>query len=153
MPPDLRTFDQHAKQPTFLAGVYRENWAIESVAWPRVDISVAAAERKGAPARFWLHCDFSNYPADAPTATPWDPDTGTTLGSDKRPKGEYVGVVFRDDWEAGLALYAAYDRVALAGHQNWLSEHPRTTWNGTQDLTWWVQRIWELLNNDDYLGV
>ena len=40
------------------------------------------------------------------------------------------------------ALYVPYDRVALAGHQNWVTEHPRVAWNGTQDLTWWVSRIW-----------
>ena len=64
----------------------------------------------------------------------------------KRPKGDDVGMVFRVDWEEGRALYAAYDRVALRGHLNWVTEHPRTAWNGEQDLTWWVLRIWELLS-------
>jgi len=152
-PPDQRTFNEHANKPSFLAGLYRGDWAIEKVTWPTVDISIAAAPRPDAPDRYWLRCDFANFAADAPTGTPWDPDNDTTLGPDKRPKGDDVGTVYRVDWEEGRALYVAYDRIALAGHQNWVTEHPRTAWNGTQDLTWWVLRIWELLNSDDYLGI
>jgi hypothetical protein len=152
-PPDQRAFDVDANKPSFIAGVFRGEWRIEKIAWPTVDISIAAAPREGAPERYWLRGDFTNYPADAPTATPWDPETDTKLLAAKRPKGENVGMVFRYDWEDGRALYAAYDRVALGGHQNWLVEHPRTAWKGTQDLTWWVRRIWELLNSDDYDGV
>jgi len=152
-PPDQRVFDAHASAPSFLAGVFRGDWTIESVDWPMVAISISAAPRDAAPNRFWLRCDFTNYPAEAPTATPWDRDTNMQLAADRRPKGEDVATVFRTDWENGRALYAAYDRVALAGHQNWVGEHPRTAWDATRDLTWWVTRIWELLNDDDYLGV
>lgn len=153
LPPDQRAFNLDANKPTFLAGVHRGDWRIEEVAWPTVDIFIAAAPRPGAPTRFWLRCDFTNYPADAPTATPWDLDTNNKLAAGKRPKGDHVGMVFRSDWEEGRALYAAYDRVALIGHPNWRTEYPRTAWNGTQDLAWWAMRIWELVNDDDYLGV
>jgi hypothetical protein len=152
-PPDQRAFNEQASAPSFLAGLYRGDWTIEAVAWPTVYVSVAAAPRSGAPERYQLRCDFTNYPADAPTAAPWDPDKNSVLSAEKRPKGEDVGMVFRMDWEAGRALYCAYDRVALTGHQNWVTEHRRTAWNGTQDLTWWVLRIWELLNSDDYEGI
>jgi hypothetical protein len=151
--PDQRAFNLDANKPTFLAGVHRGDWRIEEIAWPTVDISIAAAPRPGAPTRFWFRCDFRNYPADAPTATPWDPDTNNKLATGKRPKGDHVDMVFRSDWEEGRALYAAYDRVALTGHANWRTEYPRTAWNGTQDLAWWAMRIWELVNDDDYLGV
>jgi hypothetical protein len=153
VPPDRRAFNRDASQPSFLAGVQRGDWTIEMVAWPTVEISISASPRPGAPARYWLHCNLTNFPADAPTATPWDPDTNEKLAADKRPKGDDVGMVFRADWEDGRALYVAYDRVALTGHANWITECPRTAWNGTQDLTWWVMRIWELLNDDDYLGI
>jgi len=151
--PDQRAFETDATKPSFLAGVYRGDWRIDSVAWPIVTITIAAAPRETGPASFTLRCDFTNYPAHAPTATPWDPDADTKLPASRRPKGEEVGVVFRHDWEDGRALYTAYDRVALTGHQNWVIEHPRTAWNGQQDLTWWVLRIWELLNCDDYEGI
>lgn len=151
--PDQRVFDAHAKAPSFIAGLLRRDWAIEAVSWPTVTLSIAAAPRKGAPDRFWLRCDFTNYPSDGPTATPWDPKTDAQLADGQRPKGDDVSIVFRTDWEGGRVLYAAYDRVALASHQNWVTEHPRTAWNATHDLTWWVTRIWELLNDDDYLGI
>lgn len=151
--PDHRVFDAHAKTPSFLAGVFRGDWRIESVNWPTVIISIAAAPRDGAPDRFWLRCDLTNYPADSPTATPWDPDTNAQLAADRRPKGDDVAMVFRRDWEDGRALYAPYDRVALTSHQNWVTEYPRTAWDATRDLTWWATRIWELLNDDDYLGI
>lgn len=151
--PDRRVFDAHASAPSFLAGVYRGDWSIEMVDWPTVIISVAAAPRTGAPDRFWLRCDCTNYPADGPTATPWDPETDAQLADDRRPKGDGVATVFRTDWEEGRALYAAYDRVALTSHRNWVTEYPRTAWVATRDLTWWTTRIWELLNNDDYLGI
>lgn len=152
-PPDQRAFNAHANAASFVAGCYRGDWAIERVAWPVVDISVAAAPRPGAPDRFDLRCDFSNYPTDAPTATPWDPEGNCRLSTPQRPKGPDAGMVFRVDWEEGRALYCGYDRVALAGHQNWVTDHPRTVWNASRDLTWWVRRIWELLNSDEYEGI
>jgi hypothetical protein len=152
-PPDKRAFEAHANAPAFLAGVYRGDWKIDSVNWPKVQFTVTAAPREGAPSSFTLRCDFTNYAADAPTATPWDPDTNTVLAPNKRPKGELVGMVFRFDWEQGRALYAPYDRLALAGHPGWKVEHPRYIWTGKQDLAWWVERIWDLLNSDDYVGL
>ena len=151
-PPDQRAFEADANRPSFLAGVYRGDWKIESVDWPTVQVTIAAAARANGPGSFAFRCDFTNYPTDAPTATPWDPETDAKLAEDKRPRGEDIGMVFRTNWEEGRALYAAYDRVALAGHPNWVTEHPRTTWTGRQDLTWWVQRIWDLLNSDGYEG-
>lgn len=153
VPPDQRAFLRAANVPSFLAGVYRGDWRIDSVDWPKVQITIAAAPRHGAPEAFTLRCDLTNYPADAPTATPWDPAADRLLPACKRPKGERIGLVFRVDWEQGQALYAPYDRVALAGHPGWVTEHPLYVWTGRQDLTWWVERIWDLLNGDDYDGI
>jgi len=152
-PPDQRAFNIDASSPAFVAGVYRGTWSIDRCEWPSVDITVAAAPRPNAPSSFTLRCDFTNFPSEAPTATPWDRSTNAKLDASRRPKGEIVGMVFRYDWEEGRALYAAYDRVALDGHRNWLTEHPRTAWDATRDLTWWVNRISDLLHDDDYEGV
>ena len=152
-PPDQRSFTADANAPSFVAGVVRQDWTIEKVSWPIVHITIAAAPREGGPAQFMLRCDFTNFPADAPTATPWDVTRDAPLTEDQRPKGEDVGMVFRSNWENGLALYCGYDRVALTGHLNWLTEHPNTTWNSERDLTWWISRIWDLLNSDDYEGL
>lgn len=152
-PPDQRAFATDANAATFLAGVYRGDWRIDSVEWPKVQLTIAAAPRDGAPDSFTLRCDLTNYPAQAPTGTPWDPETHMLLSQSRRPKGERVGMVFRFDWEQGRALYAPYDRVALAGHPGWATDHPRYMWTDARDLAWWVERIWDLLNSDDYDGI
>ena len=152
-PPDQRAFEADANAPAFLAGVYRGDWTIDSVDWPKVQITIAAAPREGASDSFTLRCDLTNYPAQAPTATPWDLETATLLPQSKRPKGERVGMVFRFDWEQGRALYAPYDRVALVGHPGWATDHPRYLWTATRDLAWWVERVWDLLNSDVYEGI
>lgn len=152
-PPDRRAFTADANAPSFKAGVVRNDWTIDSVSWPIVQITIAAAPRERGPDGFTLRCDFTNYPADAPTATPWDVTHDAVLTESQRPKGEDVGMVFRSNWEEGRALYAGYDRVALVGHPNWVTEHPTTTWTSDRDLTWWISRIWDLLNSDDYEGI
>lgn len=152
-PPDLRAFRADANAPSFRAGVVRNDWSINRVSWPIVLITIAAAPRENGPDGFTLRCDFTNYPADAPTASPWDVTRDTALTESQRPKGEDVGMVFRSNWEEGRALYAGYDRIALVGHPNWVTEHPNAIWTSDRDLTWWVSRIWDLLNSDDYEGI
>ena len=45
-----------------------------------------------------------------------------------------------------------YDRVALKGHGNWTTAYPRSAWTPARDLTFALDHIWEVLNDDDYLG-
>lgn len=152
--PDQRAFEADVSSVPFLADMYRGDWTINSIDWPTMIITIRAAEREGAPGAYTLRVDLTNYPIQAPTATPWDLTAEMPLGAVNRPKGEIVGMVFRIDWENGLALYAPYDRVALVGHPGWVGDHPRYVWNGTQDIAWWARRIWDLLNDeDDYVGI
>lgn len=152
--PDQRAFKVDVSSAPFFAGVYRGDWTINSIDWPTMSITIGAAERADAPCAYTLRVDLTNYPIQAPTATPWDLTTGMPLDAANRPKGEIVGMVFRTDWENGLALYAPYDRVALDGHPGWAADHPRYAWNGTQDIAWWVRRIWDLVNDEaDYVGI
>lgn len=152
--PDQRAFNDDIATAEFLAGVHRSQWRIVGVSWPTVTITIAAAARPGAPDVFSLRVDLTNYPMDAPTAAPWDLDADQPLAEGQRPKGELIGVVFRTDWEHGLALYAPYDRVALAGHPDWAIQHPLLVWTGHQDIAWWVRRVHGLLNDeDDYVGI
>ena len=121
--------------------------------WPVVLIAVAAAARVSSPNEFALRFDLAGFPETAPTATPWNPATGEILDEKSRPKGELVGPVFRTDWEGGMALYAPFDRVALKWHPDWKTQYPRRAWNSSKDITWLLQVIHEMLNNDDYIGI
>lgn len=151
--PDRRALEAHLHSARFEAGVDRGRWRLLSIDWPVVLVEVSAAEREGGPTAFALRCDLSGYPTAAPTATPWDADQGVILPADRRPKGDRVGMVFRADWNGGTALYAPFDRVALEGHGGWANDHPRHYWDGTRDFTWFLERVFDLLNNDDYVGL
>ena len=154
MSPDERLFREHMTSPRFQEGVERGRWWIEGdIAWPVVLVAIAAAPRDNAPSEYVLRFDLAGYPETAPTATPWNPTTGYVLEQGLRPKGDRVGHAFRTDWEDGRALYAPFDRVALNSHSNWKTQHPRRVWDSSKDLTWLLQILHDMLNNDDYTGI
>lgn len=152
MEPDERTFRAHLDGLSFQAGVDRGRWRVVGIDWPHATIAVAAAPRPNSPQEFHLRFELTNYPQQAPTATPWDPATGEPLAPDKRPRGEIVSSVFRTDWESGRALYAPYDRIGLSGHSAWPAQHQGDTWTASCDITFYLKRVHRLLNSDDYRG-
>ena len=154
MAPDERTLRIHLEQPAFVEGVARGRWRVlGQVYWPNVLVAVSAAPRDGGPPEFFLKFNLDGYPASAPTATPWDPQTGDKLGLDRRPKGEVVGHIFRSDWEDGNALYAPFDRIALKGHPDWSRKYPGQAWNPSRNLAWVLLLLHRWLNDDLYQGV
>ena len=131
---DERVFREHVSSDQFTDRVERGNWrVVGDIEWPHVLIAVSAAPRDGAPEEFFLRFNLAGYPNSAPTATPWDPQKGDVLGEEQRPKGDRVGLVFRSDWEGGIALYAPFDRVALNSHGDWKSRYPRQTWDARKE--------------------
>ena len=152
--PDEHVFRHHVAGPRFIDGVERGKWRlVGDVDWPYALVAVSAAPRQNAPQEFFLRFDLTGYPTSAPTATPWNPDSGDTLEADLRPKGEYVSSVFRSDWEEGKALYTPYDRLGLKSHPEWSKQHPRQAWNATRDLAWLLQLLHRMLNESTYTGI
>ena len=151
--PDERALRAALESTAFRSGVDGERWRLVSLCWPAGIFAVSAATRPGAPSEYGLRIDLSGYPQQAPTATPWDLGLDSRLAVDARPKGCRVGHVFRADWEEGKALYAPWDRVALAGHPDWPRQHPEDAWHPGRDIAFLLGRIHELLNADDYAGV
>lgn len=152
--PDERVLRQHVVSARFQEGMDRGRWRIVGdITWPVAMITITAGRRHGAPSEYLLRFDLAGYPDSPPTATPWNATTGDVLEANFRPKGNQVGRVFRSDWENGRALYAPFDRVALNGHSNWMTDHPRKVWNSSRDLAWLLQILHEMLNNDDYTGI
>jgi hypothetical protein len=103
----------------------------------------------GAPTEYVLRFELTNYPADAPIATPWDESTNSELGAAGRPKGGRAATAFRMDWQGGAALYLPCDRTAAAGHTGWASWR----WDSSKDITYYLRLVYELLNDEDYTGV
>ena len=152
--PDERVLREHLTDFRFETGVRRGRWRIVGcIEWPHVLIAVSAAQRKNSPEEFFFRFDLSGYPAEAPTATPWNPTVAGVLAPELRPKGERIGYVFRSDWENGLALYAPCDRVALRWHPDWQHTYASNAWDATKDLTWVLQFLYRLLNDEDYKGI
>jgi hypothetical protein len=151
--PSERLFREHVAGGRFQTGIDRGEWRIvEERGWPYVIIAVRAAVRLNSPSEFHLLFDLTDYPTRAPTGMPWDPDANARTGEDKRPKGDRAGLAFRTNWEGGRALYVPYDRVALEGHPDWKRLHPTLAWDPTKTITFYLRNVYELLNDDDYLG-
>jgi hypothetical protein len=149
--PDERTFRSHLDGVPYKVGEDRGRWRLVGVEWPYAVIAVTAAERQDSPKEFFLRFDLEGYPLQAPKAAPWDPLADTVLPADRRPRGEIVGHVFQYGWHNGLGLYAPYDR-STSDHADWPAKHPNDTWASSCDISFVLIRVWQLLNNDDYLG-
>jgi hypothetical protein len=146
--PDERALREHLASARFQAGVDAGRWHLISLSWPHAIIAVSAAPRNAAPEEFALRFELTGYPPVAPTANPWDCETNSLLSASRRPKGDRVGRVFQSD-----QLYAPWDRAGLNSHSEWAQSHPRYAWNQRRDLTFYLANVFDLLNDDDYLGV
>lgn len=151
--PDETAFRSHIDEPAFRAGVLQGRWHLLGIVWPHALVTVSAPHRPRAPDAYALRFELSDYPATAPTATPWDCAAGTQLGADGRPKGDRLDLIFRTNWEGGRALYIPCDRVAIGGHGSWPQQYAEWAWDGTRDITHYLKLVWDRLNADDYLGV
>lgn len=154
MSPAERLAREHLAGGRFQAGLDAGDWRIvEELEWPHVVIAVRAAARPNGSEEFALRFDLTDYPTRAPTAMPWDVEAGVKLGPERRPKGDRVGMAFRVNWEGGVALYVPYDRVALESHPAWRTQYPRLVWDPTKKITFYLIKVHELLNDEDYQGV
>jgi hypothetical protein len=154
MPPDERALRIDLDAPPFTIGAALGHWRLVSLRWPTCVIAVSAAPRPGAPDEVALKFDLSGYPTSAPTSTPWDIDTDGPLEVQKRPSGRRASCIFRrDGWNNGVCLYAPYDRLAMTGHDNWSIEFPHLWWTGSNDITFYLQHVFDVLHDQDYTGV
>ena len=151
--PDERAFDHYIASPSFQEGLSRGHWRIAGeTEWPFVIVAITAGSRKCGPVEFFLRFDLTDYPASVPTALPWNPATGGKLEEEFRPQGVRVAPIFRTDWNNGDALYAPFDRQAVARHPDWPQRYPHYAWNTRQGLTPVLNYLHKLLNDEDYTG-
>jgi hypothetical protein len=139
----------HVASGRFLAGVARGRWRLIDLTWPVAIVAVNAAGRPASPGEWVFRIDLAGYPQDAPTIMLWDATLGQKMNGEKYPKGERVQQVIQPGLDY---LYCAYDRKGLAGHPEWATTYPRTSWNPTRDLTFALERLSDLLMSDDYAG-
>jgi hypothetical protein len=139
------------EQGPFMAGCDRGYWRLVDLRFPNSTISVSAAPRPGGPDDFALWFDFSGYP-EAPTARLWDLVNDTPLSVDRWPAGgPRVMAAFNPGWKTD-ALYIPVDRVALQGHEAWLTRYAGHVWDPASDLTQYLRLVHGMLNDSSYTG-
>jgi hypothetical protein len=152
--PDERAFRSDIEAQPFLVGVATGRWRLDAVVWPNAVISVSAAPRPTGMSELTLRFELTGYPIQGPTATPWDLSTNQQLDSSKLPVGRRASHVFRrDGWMNGQALYAPFDRIAIAGHDEWPVTFPYQCWKSDLDITFYLEHVYDLLHDDDYVGI
>ena len=85
--PDERVLRTHLAGGNFRLGVADKRWRLISLTRPHVVLAVSAATRTGAPDEYIFRFEFTNYPHEALTASPWDLDTKSIPPPAKWPGG------------------------------------------------------------------
>jgi hypothetical protein len=142
-----QALEAHLQSGRFLAGVARKRWNLVGLQWPYVLIDVAARDGR----RFVLRFQCTGYPDSPPTATLWDVIVNCRLSSDRWPRGGRVSQVFNPAWKNGDALYIPCDRESIAGHGNWITEHPWLVWEPSRGLTQYLEAVFEILQSNELL--
>lgn len=153
--PDEQVLRAHLAGAAFQIGVADGRWRLESLTWPYAVITVAAEARTGAPGEFTFRFELTGYPVTAPAGCIWDLGSNAPLEGSRRPKGgdSQVLQLFRDNWMDGKALYAPFDRVALADHGTaWADQWPMSKWTPDRDLVFVLNQIHNELNSVRYVG-
>lgn len=154
MRPDERAFRDHVAAGPFQLGLHQGRWKLGEMDWPIVHIAVSAATRDGAPGEYWFRFDCSGYSQDAPTARPWDHETGQELPFNRWPGGtSRVPAIFKPEWNNGTSLYLPCDRAAAVGHDNWRTQYPALQWQPARGIVMYLDELHSLLNSSDYKGV
>lgn len=161
--PDERLFEADTMSAAFLAGAAKGRWGLaeddlvpDTLVWPMIVVWMAAAARPGAPDRYYVLLDASDYRGVPPTGTFWNPTTKETTPFADRPKGatnSRFAKVFRTDWENGRAFYHPYDRVAASSHTAWPTEQPHLIWDSEHTIVDYLEEFSSLLHCGDYIGV
>jgi hypothetical protein len=134
----------------FPVGVDRGYWRLIDLAWPTATFGVAAATRAGAPEEYAVRLELSTYP-QAPAGRLWDVERDQPLDIAQWPTGGRASQAFNPGWRPD-AIYLPVDRIALEGHDPWITQHPEFVWDRSRDVSQYLQLIHEILNEDGYAG-
>jgi hypothetical protein len=149
MSPDEAIFRDHLTGAPFQSGADAGKWALQGqIAWPTAVFWIQSATRFVAAGRVLLKFDLQNYPQLAPTASPWDDEKHDLLNPEVWPKGPgNVSAVFNPRWNP-RALYAPCDRVAMQGHEAWMTKFPQWWWNSSFTFVHYLEFVHRCLNPD-----
>jgi len=164
MSPDQKLFAMDLEGAGYRAGVLAGRWGLAEaeavpadLALPRVCFWLKAADRPGAPERYYIMINVEGYRAVSPTGSFWSPEKKAMLEAAKFPKGKpdsRFAKVFRTDWPPGLrsAFYHPYDRFSLSSHADWPREMPHLVWTDKNTIADYLNEFQGLLAGGDYVG-
>jgi hypothetical protein len=136
----------------YAAGADRGYWRLVELTWPHAIFEVAAAPRENAPSHYAFRFDLTGYP-QAPTAAPWNLETGDLLPGTRWPAGGLrVNSAFNPGWR-GDAIYVPMDRLAISGHHDWPTKYAARLWDPARGIVQYLQELRTLLNDPTYTGV
>lgn len=149
MLPDERAFQADIAKPRFRLAEAEHRWRLISIMWPHALIGVTAKDGR----EYVLRFECSGYPQTPPTAGPWEISGSRILPFNQWPRsnGGRLGLVFREGWKNGTALYLPCDRESIVGHDNWRTEMPSKIWSPAKGIVQYLELVHELLNCGDYL--
>lgn len=150
--PDHQAFLDHLAAAPFLLGEAEGRWRLVGIEWPIAYIAVSAAPRPNAPAEYLVRFECSGYPVGV-TGRLWDTQRQSMPEPHFWPTGKArVPAVFRTDWNGGTCLYLPCDKVAIGGHEGWLTQLPSMCWSRAKGIVCYLEVLSELLNSNDYTG-
>jgi hypothetical protein len=153
MEPDEARMRHDLEAANFQVGVDKGRWRLIELRWPHAFIEVFAAPRPNAPAGYVLKMQCDGYPQQLLTAQFWDLRADAQLPIERWPTGaDRVQAAFNPGWKRD-AIYLPFDRIAFAGHEAWINQHPELLWRPTYDLTFYLRKVYELLSSGEYTGI
>lgn len=156
MSPAERVYRHHVERgPRFLAGAAAGHWRLVSIDWPHAVI-VVVVSRGRVRREVALRFNLEGYRSVPPTAMPWDVARGAMLEPAQWPQGgAALNRAFNHGWRVQgqpQALYIPYDRVALPGHEGWITARPDYAWGQDCDITTYLKHVRRLIDDDVYLA-
>lgn len=156
MSPAERLFRHDVERgASFLAGAVAGHWRLVSIDWPHAVIVVSVARgpvRRDVALRF----NLDGYRSQPPTAMPWNVEQETMLAPGSWPRGgAALNGAFNPSWQVSgqpQAVYIPYDRVALPGHESWITTRPEYAWGPDCDITTYLKHVRRLLDDDAFLA-
>lgn len=131
------------KKAPFLRGVACGRWKIISLAFPELQVEIAAVDPQGNAQSFCFRIVADGYPTLAPDVRCWDAVANASLPAAARPQAPHRTLEAFKEW--GHGVYRPWDRNG-ALHNDWAITHPQLAWHGDRDLTFILEDLHELLN-------
>jgi hypothetical protein len=137
--PELSLFRAHLEEAHFMAGVDAGRWTLlkgeDLSQWPHCRLELRCDPKFSAEGRVVLRFNLDGYPANAPTAQPWDADSNLPLAHARWPNGSgHINSIFKPGWNPA-ALYMPCDRLAMPGHEGWKDTYPQWWWTPKHTIT------------------